>query len=225
MTPLSQTSFSAEQNQTILLYERSYVPVQYFSIPLSICLSTDSILFDIFDANKEKRVKCLIIRDRLFQVTSQCSLTNPLRFIVANVSVNFTKFYDLTILLSCESFIQGRTWIQCYNQLKNITRNTILANYRTRSSKRAKVKRDLLILTVKRTIMIFNYCAKIVVVGQDESLSRFRIAFSRKYTRTVFVYKYGTWCVWVAESFLCNRRDTWRAIELARDILSYATIL
>lgn len=28
-------------------------------------------LFDIFDANKEKRLKYLIIRDRLFQVTSQ----------------------------------------------------------------------------------------------------------------------------------------------------------
>lgn len=35
-----------------------------------------------------------------------------------------------------------------------------------------RVKRDsLLILTVKRIIVIFDYCAKIVVVGQNESIS------------------------------------------------------
>lgn len=75
MTPLSQTSFSTEQNQTILLYERSYVPARSLSTTLSVCLSMDSIFFDIFDANKEKRVKYLIIRDRLFQVSSTVLLT------------------------------------------------------------------------------------------------------------------------------------------------------
>lgn len=74
------------------------MPAQSFSTTLSVYLSTDSILLDIFDANKEKRVKCLIIRDRLFQATSQCILANPLRFIVTNVSVNFTEFYDLIII-------------------------------------------------------------------------------------------------------------------------------
>lgn len=81
------------------------MPAQSFSTTLSVYLSTDSILFDIFDANKEKRVKCLIIRDRLFQVTSQYILTNPLRFIVTNVPVNVTVLRVLRsdLLFSCKA--------------------------------------------------------------------------------------------------------------------------